>query len=482
MGLDLGTSGLKGVALDASGQVVARAQSGYPTTRAEPGAAEQDAHAWLAAVEVVVAGLLHTVPGDRWTGIGLSGMIPTLVVTDPSGDPVRPAITWEDARAEADATVLRSRIDADDLYRSTGQRVDGRYLLPMAMRLRRLGTLPARATRLFSAKDFLMGWLTGAFVTDPSTATGVGAYDVQTGTWNASVVAAATQDAPRHPLELPDVVASTTRQPLRASLVGRWGVPKGLPVAVGAADSVCGLLGLGLGTAGDVAYLAGSSTVVLGVADAVVFDAERRFLVTPLAMGGYALEMDLLSTGSAFAWLSQVLGLPDVAALTDLARTVPPDAPGLPVFAPYLAPGEQGALWDPTLTGTLGGLSLSHGRAELARALASGVVVESARCIEVLERACGVGTIHVAGRSAPDPMPQDLADAVGQDVVVHADTGWHSAVGAARIAAQAAQPSTSSGSGPLLRGDVATHRPDRSRKALWRQLRRQADEALRRLP
>jgi len=131
IGLDLGTSGLKGVALDASGAVVARGAAAYPTSRPAAGACEQDTGDWLTAVDRVAAQLAATIPADQWRGIGLSGMIPTLVTLDAAGRPTGPAITWQDSRADALGDALRERCGPQPLYELTGQWVDGRYLLPM---------------------------------------------------------------------------------------------------------------------------------------------------------------------------------------------------------------------------------------------------------------------------------------------------------------------------------------------------------------
>ncbi len=468
VGLDLGTSGLKGVAIDAAGRIVARARSEYPTSRPEPGAAEQDPADWQRALQQVVHDLLHHVPASRWAAVGLSGMIPTLVTADADGAATGPAITWEDARAEAEAAALRVAFGADDLYRTTGQWLDGRYLLPMAIRLRRIGELPRTATWLFGAKDFVFTWLTGAFRTDPSTATGFGAYDVHQGGWRDDVVSQAAALAGGDLPRLPEVVATTTPRPIRPDLAEDLGLRRGLPVTIGAADSVCGALGLGLRDAGDVAYLAGSSSIILGISAEVALDPRHRFLVTPLATPGFGLEMDLLATGSAFAWCRDVLGLSDIAQVSALLQSSDAGTPGLPTFAPYLAPGEQGALWDPTVTGSLRGLSLAHGPADIVRALASGIVVESARCLDVLAQTLPLRQIHLSGNSAPDPFPQDLADATGHEVVVHSGAGWHSAVGAAL----ASREGEAAGPDP---GDLIVRTPDPARDLVWRRLRREQD-------
>ena len=192
LGLDLGTSGLKAVALSASGAILARAGAAYPTHPPVAGAYEQDPGDWLRAVEQVVARLGEAVPARRWRAIGLSGMLPTLVTLGPDGQPTGPAVTWQDGRADDLGEEFRERCGAAELYRLTGQWVDGRYLLPMFGRIAR--TDPARAaatTTIASAKDYLFAWLTGELATDPSTASGYGCYELETGRWNAAALALA---------------------------------------------------------------------------------------------------------------------------------------------------------------------------------------------------------------------------------------------------------------------------------------------------
>ena len=214
VGLDLGTSGLKAVAISTSGEVVARASASYPTRRPEPGAAEQDPADWIAAVQYAAAALARGAPPERWLAIGLSAMIPTLVTADAGGAAIGQAITWEDSRAEGQAARFRSL--AGGLYEITGQWVDGRYLLPMFLRLAEREPDRAAATKsLLGAKDYLFWWLTGQAATDPSTATGFGAYSLLGGGWDAGLLAAAASLAGPLP-DLPPVLPPATTRPLRA--------------------------------------------------------------------------------------------------------------------------------------------------------------------------------------------------------------------------------------------------------------------------
>lgn len=484
IGLDLGTSSLKGVAMAADGRVLARASAGYETSRPGPGAAEQHPGDWLSAVRSVVTSLAAGVPTERWLGIGLSAMLPTLVATAGDGTAVGAAITWEDGRAEAQGVRLRTTLGAMDLYRETGQWLDGRYLLPAMARLRRVGDPRGQAPRMLGAKDWLFGRLTGEAATDPSTAAGYGCFDLATGAWiPASVRTAFQTDEQPHPADalpagngnprelplplLPPVLPSTHAAPVSAVATALLGLPAGLPVVLGAADSVLATRGLGITGPGRAAYVAGTSTVILGVAAGIVTDPDHRYLVTPLERPGpVGLEMDLVATGSAVAWLADLLGLPpgDGGAIWRLAGDVDPGANGL-LLLPYLGHGEQGALWDPDLRGTLIGATLSHGRAHLARALLDGIVLESRRCLDVLTEATGqAAEIVVSGASADsEAFVRALADATGRRVrwpvdPSHSASAWGAAALVLEAVGRDAPP------GPMLAPGIE---PDATAGPVW---------------
>ncbi len=464
LGLDLGTSGLKGVALTGTGAVAAAASAAYPTARPEPGAAEQDPADWVAAARAVLGRLADVTGTAGWRGIGLSGMLPTLLPVTAAGTPAGPAITWQDSRAGWCGERLRERLGGDSAYRETGQWLDGRYLVPMFLRLAAREPARAAATaRLLGAKDYLFWWLTGTAATDPSTAAGTGCYALSSGDWSASVLAAAESLAGRPLPALPPVLGSAEYRPLRGELAAALHCDR-IPVCLGAADSVLGALGLGARSAGQIACIAGTSTVILGVTREPQPDPAHRYLVTPLTEPGQSgLEMDLLATGSAISWLAGLLGTPDEASLVALAAgTDPGDAP---LVLPYLSPGEQGALWDPALSGAITGLELRHGPGHLARGLISGIILEIRRCLTVLAQTGQFGTeLRVAGGSATDPgFRADLADATGYRVTLPADgDADSSARGAAALAAH-----TVDGLWPAPAVDPPAAEPDRGRAARW---------------
>ena len=289
---------------------------------------------------------------------------------------------------------------------------------------------------------------------------------------------------------LPAVLPATTLRSLRATAAARLGLPAGLPVCLGAADSVLGMLALGATRPGDVAYITGTSTVIAAVSGRLTLDAARRCLVTPLAgADGWGLEMDLVSTGSAVAWLARLLGLGrgGVRKLMELSAegattryTRRGGSP--PSFLPFLGSGEQGALWDPDLRGSILGLDLSHGPADLAAALVEGIVLESCRCLDVFEQnGLAPAPLRAAGAGASSPfLRRQLADASGRDVLFPADPERSfSALGAALIAAR------SLGEGPVdadaWAGPMEHTTSDPSRAAWWKHRRMRHDDAVERL-
>jgi xylulokinase len=212
------------------------------------------------------------------------------------------------------------------------------------------------------------------------------------------------------------------------------------------------------------------------VADRLLLDPGHRFLVTPLAEPGrWGLEMDLLATGGAISWLAGLLGTgTDEAALVALAAGVDPrDAP---LVLPYLSPGEQGALWDPLLRGAFVGLELRHGRRHLARGLVNGIVLESRRCLTVLDETRQFGReLRVAGSSATnDAFRADLADATRRRVGQPGGPGAaSSARGAALLAALAIDgvpPAPATAAAGTGEPTSPAAEPDPGRAAVWDEL------------
>jgi sugar (pentulose or hexulose) kinase len=397
LGIDLGTSAVKVVAMGIDEDLLGEAAASFPTMSALPQQAEQNPADWLSAVSHAMQTLEKTLSrtcGSHWTdhidAIGLTGQLPTLVCLSAVA-PVAPAITWKDGRA--DAWVL-ARVDAarrTRMYAKTGMPIDGRYLAPMLQFhfADRLGEVKS----ILSAKDYLLLALTGVRATEPSTAAGYGVYDLSERAFSEELCEFWRLPVAALPQILP---ANSHAGRLTASAAALLGLRPEIPVSSGAADSVCAAYAMAGLDERVVSISFGSSAVIVGASSQLRFDSAARYLLTPhVADGWYGREMDLLATGTGYRWLSHLFNWQS-DEIDRYATASVPGAHGL-FFPPYLAGGEQGVLWNPRLQGALLGLNLRHSRNDIARAYLEGVFYEVKRCVEVLEETVPVEAVQISG-------------------------------------------------------------------------------------
>ena len=434
LGIDLGTSAVKVVALDSGDDVLAQAGAGFPTASALPHQAEQAPADWLRALASAMQSLVEQLRNARGSNgqrriaaIGLTGQLPTLVCLS-ENDALGPAITWKDGRADAWAA---ARIDAPyraALYARTGMPIDGRYLAPMVAF--HFADRIAELRSILSAKDYLAYALTGIRATEPSTAAGYGVYDLHQQRFSLDLCD--FWNLP-HSLLPPIQPANSKAGPLSTAGAQMLGLPAGIPVSLGAADSVCASYAMAGLEPGIVSISFGSSAVIIGACAALTLDPAARYLLTPHAVDTwYGREMDLLASGTGYRWLSDLFGWYDGDLAAHAGNSVR-GANGLYV-TPYLAGGEQGALWNPRLRAGMFGLTLRHSRGDIARAYIEGVFFEIRRCIDVLAETTQIDSVRVSGKfvSSPNSL-QMLADILGRSIgsVPHTSPA---AIGAALLA------------------------------------------------
>jgi len=441
LGIDLGTSAVKTAVLDGDGKLLAFGNASFATTAELPGQSEQNPLDWLKAVTdaVAEAGKQLGTSWRKWIGgIGLAGQLPTLVVLG-DGNFLGPAITWSDSRTDAWAGQILSEQHRELFYRQTGMPIDGRYLAPM-FRFHWHDRRSAVRT-ILSAKDFLCHSLTGRIVTDPSTAAGYGVRSLE-GHWDPVLCGLWDLEAELLP---PVEPANSLAAPLNSAGARLLDLPAGIPVAFGSADSVASALAMGGLTEGVVSVVIGSSAVIMDALPHAYLDPKRRYLLTPHAHAGwFGREMDLLAVGSGLRWLERLFGW-SAGELETRINESPPGGNQL-LFAPYLAGGEQGAIWDPTLRAVLRGLALHHRPADIARAFLEGAQFEIRRCIDVLEETRPIQRVVVAGHLAASPsFGQMMADILNRPLSVFTH---HSpaAIGAALLAPTDASAEASSDS------------------------------------
>jgi xylulokinase len=359
VGLDVGTSAVKGLAIDDDGTVLARAEAGYPLHTPRPGWAEQNPEDWWRATESVLERLGAAV--GMPAGIGLSGQMHGLVALDSQDRVLRPAILWNDQRTIAQCRQIEQRIGLERLIALTGNRALPGFTAPKLLWLaEHEPDVHARMTRALLPKDYVRLRLCGEHATDVSDASGTLLLDVAQRRWSEEVLAALELE----PAILPPVLESPEVSGIS---------PRGVPVAAGAGDQAAGALGVGVVAPGPVSVVLGTSGVVFAALARFQSDELGRVHAFCHAVPGAWHAMGvMLSAAGSLAWLAQTLG-PDTAfdELIAAAADWPAGTEGL-LFAPYLA-GERTPHVDPDARGAFVGLSLRHDRGALARAVLEGV-------------------------------------------------------------------------------------------------------------
>jgi xylulokinase len=352
VGIDVGTTGVKGVAISPYGEVLAVEEEGYSLSTPRPGWAEQAPEDWWRAAEAVRTRL----PDGP---LGLSGQMHGLVVLGEDGEVLRPAILWNDGRTGEECAEIEERIGLGRLIELTGNRALAGFTAPKLLWLRRHEPVVYEHIRhVLLPKDYVRYRLTGEHVIDAADASGTLLFDVASRRWSEEVCAALEV-----PLEwLPAAHESTE--------------------VAGAGDQAAAALGVGIDRPGPVSVVLGTSGVVFAVLPGYETDLEARVHVFCHAVPGtwHAMGVMLAAAGS-FAWLDGVLGA-GVAALDGEAAAWPPGTEGL-LFAPYLA-GERTPHADPDARGAFTGLSLRHDRGALARAVMEGVAYGLRDSLELL--------------------------------------------------------------------------------------------------
>jgi xylulokinase len=459
LGVDLGTSAVKVMAVGADDAVAGEGAADFPTTSAQPDQAEQAPSDWLAAVSKAMRALdasMRVTHGASWAkqvaAIGLTGQLPTLVCLSDRG-PIAPAITWKDGRAEAWAA---ARVDAPQrarMYARTGMPIDGRYLAPMLQF--HFDDRRNEVQSILSAKDYLLFALTAQRLTDPSTAAGYGVYDLRERRFAKDLC-----DFWRLPESLlPKIqAANSAAGPLTDAGAAILGLPAGIPISTGAADSVCAAYSMAGLDERVVSISFGSSAVIIGSSALPRLDPSARYLLTPhVTESWYGREMDLLATGTGYRWLSELFGWEDGEIDRHAAHSVP-GSHGL-CFPPYLAGGEQGALWNPRLRGALFGLNLRHSPSDIARAYLEGVFYEVRRCVEVLAESTPIDAVMVGGNIVHSPSSmQMLADILARTVTAVPDKS-PAAIGAALLSRGILGANTLERHSSLLLSSLSPHQP-----------------------
>lgn len=443
LGLDVGTSGVKAIIMDPSGQVRASAGTPLELTTPRPGWAEQNPESWWDASLTSLREVLRRQPDARVLALGLSGQMHSSVFLDAQGQVIRPALLWCDGRTTGECAEIAERVGGEEQLRQwvSNAALEG-FTLPKVLWLRRHEAAAfARLATVLLPKDYIRYRLTGELATEPSDASGTLMYDPAQQRWSREIMHAVGL-----PLSLlPNVDASAA--PLgrvTAAAASLSGLAAGTPVVGGGADNACGALGVGAIAAGDaVASWGTSGTVLAPTAEPRVDPLLRAHTFCHVVPNVWYVMGVVLSAGGAFAWyrnqFARELAGSDAAndMLNDEAERIPRGSEGV-TFLPYMQ-GERTPHRDAAARGAFLGLSLAHKRAHLTRAVLEGICCALRDSLSILQE-LGLAPMHLllTGAGARSPFLRRMqAEICGLPVAtVNREEG--PAYGAALLAAVAA--------------------------------------------
>ena len=443
IGIDVGTGGSRAVLIDAAGRIVASATVEHqPFVSLQAGWAEQDPRDWWraasAAIRVAIANA--AIDADQIKAVGLSGQMHGAVLLDETDEVLRPAIIWCDQRSVDQCRNLTANVGASRLIELTCNPAVTGFTLPKLLWVRdREPETWRRVRSVLLPKDYVRFQLTGDKATDVADASGTLLVDVASRRWSSPMLAAAEIDASVLPRlyesqEITGTVSTTA--------AAETGLRPGTPVIAGAGDQAAGAVGLGIVRPGMISATIGTSGVVFATTNTPSLDPKGRVHTFCHAIPERWHVMGVTQgAGLSLRWFRDQFGVISTGdsydSLTAEATYVPPGADGL-LWAPYLM-GERTPHLDPDARAALVGLTASHTRAHVVRAILEGVAFSLRDSFEILkELKVPCETIRLGGGGARSALWRQIqADVYGHAVeTVEAEEG--AAYGVALLAGVAA--------------------------------------------
>jgi xylulokinase len=463
IGVDVGTSGTRALAVTTDGELVAEATRAHELLTPRPGWSEQDPGQWWEATRAVLAEVAAAA-GDEVVGLGLTGQMHGSVFLDAAGEVIRPALLWNDQRTAAECDDITRRVGEERLLELAGNPALTGFQAPKIVWLaRHEPDAYARVASVLLPKDYVRLKLTGERATDASDAAGTLLLDVRSRDWSGEILDALEIPRAWMPAvyEGPEVTGT-----LLDGVADDLGLPRGLPVAAGGGDNAAAAVGVGVVREGALSSSIGTSGVIFAHRDAFAPDPSGRVHAFCHAVpGAWHLMSVTLSAGGSLSWWRDVVG-GEFDALVREAAAVEPGSEGL-VFLPYLT-GERTPHLDPEARGGFVGLTVRHGRGHLTRAVMEGVAFSMRDGLEIMR---GLGTpdddVRAVGGGARSPLWLQLqADVYGRPIrrtVIDEGPAYGAAL-LAGVAADAFAGVEEAADRVRLRAEVAEPDPERARR------------------
>lgn len=364
LGIDVGTTAVKGILGTADGSIIAEASADNELISRYTGWAEEDARLWWDNVGRVCHALLEKQPDADILAVGVSSMVPTIVLLDKHDNPLRPSIQQNDARSHPQIPVFKQHTDEHDILQRTGSAITQQSIGPKLLWLwENEPDVMEKAVRLMGASDFINYKLTGTHGNEINWALESGLYDAQQEKWADDILALSriSQDL-LGTVHLPHHIVGE----ITPAAAQHTGLKQGTPVATGGADHVSSAFSAGLKAPGDLIVKLGGAGDILMTLDQFAPDP-RLFIDAHVIPGQYLINGCMAASGSILKWFrNQFAPGTDFAELDKAAEEISAGSEGL-VMLPYFL-GEKTPIFDPVARGVLFGLTLRHTRAHVFRA------------------------------------------------------------------------------------------------------------------
>ena len=436
LGIDVGTGGSRAVLIDANGRIVASATAEHEAFAAPNiGWAEQNAEDWWRASATAVRTILTEgkVDAEKITAVGFSGQMHGAVLLDERGEVLRPAIIWCDQRTTEQCRTITNKIGAEKIIELVSNPALTNFTLPKMLWVREFEPeIWAGVKTVLLPKDYVRFRLTGDRATDVSDASGTLMFDVANRRWSAETLNLLEFDETLLPRVYESIELTGTVSDAGAKATG---LIAGTPVVAGAGDNAAGAVGMGIVETGAVSATIGTSGVVFAVTDQPSIDTRGRIHTFCHAIPNrWHVTGVTQGAGLSLGWFRDTFAADEsYEKLTEQAARAPAGADGL-FWTPYLM-GERTPHIDPHARAALVGLTASHTKAHVVRAVLEGVAFSLRDCLEVFrELNVPIESIRLGGGAARSALWRQIqADIYRQTVeVVEAEEG--AAFGAALLA------------------------------------------------
>ena len=442
MGIDVGTTGVKVLLIDETGNVLESAAEGYPLSTPNPNWAEQNPEDWWEGTVKAVRSVLERakVPVD---GIGLSGQMHGAVFIDSKGNVLRPCIMWCDQRTASQCIRITERVGEERLFDITCNPALTGFTAPKIVWVRENEKEVFEKTgKVLLPKDYIRFRLTATLATEVSDASGTTLFDVKNRCWSDEILS--VLDIPAG--FMPDVFESpVVSGKISVSAAGLTGLSEGVPVAGGGGDQAAGAVGNGIVKEGIISSTLGTSGVVFASLDEVKVEPGKKLHTFCHAVPGKWHVMGvMLSAGGSFRWLRDTLcgeevkiakerGVDPYEIMAEEAAEVPPGCEGL-IFLPYLA-GERTPYPDPDARGVFIGLTLRHKKSHIIRSVMEGIAFGLRDSLELMkEIEIGMKEVRASGGGASSPLWRQIQADVNNLEMLTASVDEGPAFGAALLA------------------------------------------------